>query len=520
MTEHDSVENHARSFGAAKAADVASPAARLSAFVRFLRRHPKKLAALAVVVLAPIAAHFYVESATRLEPPPIRAVRVTVDERDGVRRAGRSFTVKRGVRVAHLAGSPEEIGAAHATLLREGMVANEEIMWAGFREVIPFTPARTLLFDLGRWRYRDVEAGFPEARRREIAAQARAFDPDPFAVHMPGYSRMVFLHSLYDIAIGFEHSPLLGCTAFGLGPALTADGHALFARAFDFEAADVFDRDKVVFVVREDGALPYASVAWPGLGGVLTGMNAEGVALSVNGGRAREPSTRGVPVALSLRAVLAEARSTEEAALLLSRQEVMVSHIVFVGDAKGDFAVVERAPGEAAHVRRSGGEGRIAVTNHFDGPLGRDPKDAHVRATTSSLARRARVEELVKAVAPASATPRSAVAMLRDHACAGGESCALGDRRAIDAFIATHGVLFDLTAKAAWVSEGPHLSGRFVKIDLGEIVSREEGVVPKDELETIAADEVMGDGRYEEGRARAGGPLMGPGKRPVGGGQK
>lgn len=497
--------------------EAASATPRATRLLGFVRRHEKKLAVLAILVMGPLGAHLYIDSATELSPPPIRAVSVTVDERDGVRRAGRSFTVQRGVRIAHLAGSPEELGAAHATLLRDGMIANETVMWSGFREVVSFAPARVLLFDLGRWRYRDVEAGFPEARRREIAAEARAFTPDPFRSHMPTYSRMVFLHSLYDIAIGFEHSPLLGCTAFGLGPALTRDGHALFARAFDFEAADVFDRDKVVFVVREDGAIPFASIAWPGLTGVLTGMNAEGVAVSVNGGRAREPSTRGIPVALSLREVLATARTTEEAVGLLSRQEIMVSHIVFVGDAKGDFAVVERAPGEAAHVRRSAEAARIAVTNHFDGPLGKDPKDARVRATTSSLARRARVEELVMEVLPASATPRSAVAMLRDHRCAGGESCALGDRRSIDAFIATHGVVFDLTAKAAWVSEGPHLSGRFVKIDLGTIVSREEGVVPGAELETIPADEVMADGRYEEGRGRAGGPLMGPGRRPVGG---
>jgi hypothetical protein len=64
------------------------------------------------------------------------------------------------------------------------------------------------------------------------------------------------------------------------------------------------------------------------------------------------------------------------------------------------------------------------------------------------------------------------------------------------------------------VSEGPHLSGRFVKIDLATIVSTKEGVVPTVELETIPEDPVLADGRYAEGRERAGGPLMGPGARP------
>ncbi|MBS2014713.1 MAG: hypothetical protein JST00_17630 [Deltaproteobacteria bacterium] len=485
----------------------------------FLRRHRKKAIALGALVATPFLLHGYVGCSTRLEPPAIDERRIEAKSEGGVTRAGPSWATKRGVRIAHLAGAPEEIGAAHATLLREPMIENERIMWDGFRTFVSNAVARTLLFDIGRYRYRHVEQGIPEARRREIAAQARAFVPDPFADHMPTYTRMIFLHSLYDIAIGFEHSPLLGCTGFGLGPETTKDGHALFARAFDFEAAEVFDREKAVLVIREQGKIPILSVAWPGLSGVLTGMNAEGVAVAVNGGRARDPKAVGIPVPIALREVLAVAHDTREAVELLKKQDVMISHLVFVGDAKGSFAVVERAPGEAAFVRESGVSGRLAVTNHFDGPLGKDPKDAHVRATTSSLARRARAEELVGSVAAGSATPASAIGLLRDHGCSGGESgsCPLGDRRAIDALIATHGVVFDLTARHAWVSEGPHLSGRFVKIDLGAIVKEEMGVVPPAELETIAPDVIMSDGRYEEGRKRAGGPLMGPGAMPVGG---
>ena len=477
-------------------------------------RASKKVIALGVVLAAPLAAHVAVALVSRVEPPAIHSAPLTLSETDDVRRAGRGWSVVRGVRLAHLAGTPEEIGTEHATLLRDRMIANEAVVWDGFRDLVPFAPARVLLFDAGRLRYRHVDAGFPEARRREIAAQAAAFTPDPFAGHMATYPRMVFLHSLYDIALSFEHSPLLGCTAFGLGPEATRDGHALYARAFDFEAAEVFDRDKAIFVVREDGKIPFASVAWPGFVGVVTGMNAEGVAVSVNGGRAREPSTTGMPVAFSLRETLEQAHDTAEAIAILSRQPVMVSHLIFVGDAKGRYAVVERAPGILPFVRESNDPSRLAVTNHFEGPLAGDPRDVRVRETTTTKARRARVDELMTAVGPHAGSVAGAVAMLRDHGCAGNVACPLGDRRSLDAFIATHGVVFDLTSRAAWVSEGPHLSGRFVKIDLATAVSTREGVVPRVELESIPADDALSDGRYDEGRQRAGGPLMGPGARP------
>ena len=471
-------------------------------------------AALGALGLAAVlgVGHVAVDRLVRPVPPPLAAVSLTrTSAPDGLLRAGRGWATSRGrVKLVRLAGSPEEIGAQHATLLRERMLEDEQVLWDGFRELVPASPLRALLFDVGRVRYRHVDQNFPEGRRREVAAEARAFAPDPYETHLATYPRMVLLHALYDISLGFEKSPLLGgCTAFGVGPAASADGHALFARAFDFEVADVFDEDKVVFVVAEEGRIPFASVAWPGFVGVVTGINARGVALAVHGGRAREPSTEGMPVAFSLRETLATAEDADAAAARLAAEPVMVSHLVFVGDARGRFLVVERAPGEPAHVRSAEvAPGRAAVTNHFEGPLAGDPRDAAVRATTTTLARRARIDELLRAVPDARATPETMAALLRDHGCAGPGPCPLGDRRAIDAFIATHGLVADLTSRVLWVSEGPRLSGRFVKIDLASLVSRGDEPPEPAEVSAIPADEVLSDGRYAAARRVSGGPLI------------
>jgi len=82
--------------------------------------------------------------------------------------------------------------------------------------------------------------------------------------------------------------------------------------------------------------------------------------------------------------------------------------------------------------------------------------------------------------------------MVRDHKCAKGEACPLGDRRTLDAFTATHGVVADLTTRALWGSGGPRLSGRFVKVAPALLVSRTNGPAqPAGELETLPADEVV-----------------------------
>jgi len=46
----------------------------------------------------------------------------------------------------------------------------------------------------------------------------------------------------------------------------------------------------------------------------------------------------------------------------------------------------------------------------------------------------------------------------------------MGNRGTIDAVIATHAVVMDGTARVLWVSEGPHLMGRFIRFDLAKLL--------------------------------------------------
>jgi isopenicillin-N N-acyltransferase like protein len=260
-------------------------------------RHPRKLAALVLLAGGPLVAHGCVTAATRIDPPPIAAVRgepSTSPSYPDLRVLGPAYARHRGkILEVRLAGTPEEIGHQHGRLLYPEMVEDEGTLYAEFDRMVPVPPARWLLMDLSRWRYRRVDGGMPGERVREIAAQAAAFSPDPYAGLLPTYHRFVFLQALYDIALSFEHSPLLGCTSFALTGDAAEGGHVVLARNFDFEAGPVFDEKKAVFLVREDGRIPYASVAWPGLVGVVSGMNAEGLAVVVHGGRARAARTEG-----------------------------------------------------------------------------------------------------------------------------------------------------------------------------------------------------------------------------------
>jgi isopenicillin-N N-acyltransferase like protein len=457
---------------------------RITATVFFPVRWP--LAALAATTVIALLAHPTIVFTTRMLPPDVTVPpdTATVDARNAdLSWVGSDYARHRGkIWEVALSGTPEQIGSHQVSLMRAEMLANEAELWTQLETLVPSAWARILIFDLARIRFRHIDQLMSEPRRREIAAAAWTFAPDPWTARIPSYQRMIYLHSLYDVSLSFEHSPLLGCTSFALTDGAAEDGHTLLARAFDFEAGRLLDEHKAVFLVREKGKIPYASVAWPGLVGVVTGMNDAGLALVVHGGRAREVRSSGEPLVHTMREVLAAARTTEEALAILRAREPMVSHIVMLADHGGDAAVVERAPGEVQFVRRE--KRKLALTNHFQGPLADDPANRQVEQTTSTIDRRARLDELLARLRPG-ASIEDAIAILRDKRGTGDVALPAGDRRAIDALIATHGVVMDTTARVIWVSEGPHLEGRFVRFDVGRLLSA--GYDPRAENEVVAS---------------------------------
>jgi hypothetical protein len=199
-----------------------------------------------------------------------------------------------------------------------------------------------------------------------------------------------------------------------------------------------------------------------------------------------------------LRRLLVHARSTDEAVRLLGETDALVSHLVILSDAAGHAVAVERIPGAAPFARELGD--RAAVTNHLEGPFASDEKNQRVRAESSTLPRRARGDELVEKLGHP-ATAEDAVALLRDRGGAAGLSLPLGDRRAIDALIATHGVVMETGNRTLWVSEAPHLLGRFVAFDLARLLGNGDAAEDLGSLRSVPPDPLLDDGTWARFRA-------------------
>ena len=147
----------------------------------------------------------------------------------------------------------------------------------------------------------------------------------------------------------------------------SATNGPLFGRNLDFYTLGMLTKYSLVTVHRPSGKHAFVSVGFPGMFGVLTGMNDAGLAVAVHevfvsrdGGSLFNP--KGEPYTFCFRRILEECSTVAEAEKLLraAKRTTLVS--LSVCDPKDD-AVFEITPKNVA-VRHSS-RGILACTNHF-----------------------------------------------------------------------------------------------------------------------------------------------------------
>jgi hypothetical protein len=390
-----------------------------------------------------------------------------------------------------LKGDPYQLGYAHGALGNRLIMAADDHMFDMMARFVPSSLSRWLLRTTVYWRYRALAADTPAARRAELGGMAAALY-DPHRSVIPTYQRLLYYHATHDITQGLERSPLLGCTAFAaFGPATTG-GHLVVGRNFDFEGGEIFDEQKAVLFVHPGGRIPFASVAWVGFAGVVTGINAEGIVITVNAARTDDKSVEGMPVAFLAREVLEQAHTLDEAVAILRRHKTLVSDVYLVGDGKTmTAAIVEKSPTRFA-VRR--GKESLAATNHFlSQEFAKDGENDRLRRYLTSGYRHRRLLELLHGQRGLDA--RRAPELLRDRRGVGGTELGLGNRNAIDAVIATHSVVIDATSLTLYVSEAPHTLGRYRAFDLRRELKGEADAGP---VVDLAEDVLLGGEAYAD----------------------
>jgi predicted choloylglycine hydrolase len=161
-------------------------------------------------------------------------------------------------------------------------------------------------------------------------------------------------------------SPMTACSTIALPASAAPDHVARFGRDLDFPSLNVADKYSTVFVYHPQGRYQFAAIGWPGMIGVLSGMNEHGLALA-NMEITRSPRIpSAMPYTLLYRSVLEQCRTVREAIDYLGRTPRQTANNLMLMDASGDRAVVEITP-EQITVRRAADDAALISTNHQRG---------------------------------------------------------------------------------------------------------------------------------------------------------
>jgi nucleotide-binding universal stress UspA family protein len=244
--------------------------------------------------------------------------------------------------VMQLSGTPKQRGKAAGELLRE------QIRW-----VLPRYLKATLGYaqvpEHVRELVRGMSAGIAEDHLDQLKALAESAGVDPDGLLVANLAPDLFA--------------ALSCSCLAVSGEKSRGGEMLFARNLDWQGGSAL-RELGLLVVESGAKLRFASVTWPGLVGVATGMNEKGLAaadLVVLGRRGK--SERGVPVFFALRRAMETCGSVDEAADLLKQMKRTVLQNYMLADPK-TAAALETGPGRFR--RRNLQNGHVAVANHFD----------------------------------------------------------------------------------------------------------------------------------------------------------
>lgn len=385
--------------------------------------------------------------------------------------SGRSHLEKNayGLWELYVEGNPIALGLRNGALTDSLYRYQEKVFFEKVEELVPSRGRQWLLRKFLAWYNRKLPRSIIPQYREEIYGLSR-YASDSLNFIAPPYARCLYLHGAHDIGHALQDLAMVGCTSFAVWGENTEDGQLMIGRNFDFYAGDAFAENKVVAFVRPDSGYGFLSVTWPGMIGVVSGMNTEGLTVTINAGKSSVPLKARTPVSLVVREILQYARNIDEAIAVASRRRVFVSESIMVGSAADNHAVLIEISPRKRDVFEVENSARLVCTNHFRSKTyAHDRKNRKQIEESHSLYRFERMNELLDSTEKIDV--EKAVAILRNREGLKGQPIGWGNEKALNQLLAHHGVVFQPAERKAWVSAHPYQLGAFVAYDLNKIFS-------------------------------------------------
>jgi Acyl-coenzyme A:6-aminopenicillanic acid acyl-transferase len=388
-----------------------------------------------------------------------------INDQKAVSGSGTLLRNPEGLWELYATGDPLQRGLTMGCLTEKLFQNQVHIFFGRVAEMVPSKLKQRLLNSLLKFYNRKLADHIPNEFKAEIYGLSE-FDTHEYDFLAPRYLRNLYLHAAHDIGHAMQDLRLAGCTSFA---SRTSDtGELIIGRNCDFYMNDAFAEHKVLYFIKPDSGIPFVSIAWPGLLGVVSGMNAEGLTVTINAGKSGMPGLAKTPISILAREILQYAKTTAEAEAIARSREVFVSESIMVGSAADDTAVIIEKTPKVTDVFPWGGQRPMVCANHFQGQLLAHTKaNRQQRDCTHSNYRFLRMQQLLHDCTELH--PAAAIDILRNREGLDGMPLGYGNEKALNQLRAHHGVVFLPRQRKLWVSSNPWLLGKWVCYDLNTV---------------------------------------------------
>ncbi len=313
------------------------------------------------------------------------------------------------IKVVWLQGTSYEMGYQHGTLL------HNEIASLG-REVIDTLNFFGKGFALGRLAERRSLPEVVDECRGLVAATA------DIGITLEACMTLAF-GDVYQEFFTYLLPQILfndGCANFVAAFDATIDGQLYHGRTLDNNGSPLpyWIDNPTIFVRQPNDGIPHMFIAVPGVVWPNSGMNAEGITISLDTAHAlhlSDLSLHGTSNVQLMSEVMRRAHFYDEAYAIMESHARMRANLIIIADGKSQQAGVFELLGDEMGVRELGDRGTLYMTNHFLAP-GYEGRDV---PTESSFSRYRRFEQVLEPDGIASVygqiNPEVMVNILRDR---------------------------------------------------------------------------------------------------------
>ncbi len=431
--------------------------------------------ALGTILLVIIIGLFILQKATTLPFPSPVDTGITELERtqsiDGIFRIKNNWLKKNnaGIYELYTEGSAFERGVVNGKLTRELIHAQEQYFIQQIEHIIPSKFYLRFLKVFISWFNRDLDKHIKPEFLNEIFGVSLSASHE-FDYIGNAYQRILNYHAAHDVGHALQDLQLVGCTSFSVWNGKSSDSSLIHGRNFDFYFGDYFAKNKIISFTNPDQGYRFMTVTWGGMIGAVSGMNDQGLSVTINAAKSTIPGKAKTPITLLTREILQYAKNIEEAFKIASTSEIFVSESIMIGSAEDNItAIIEKTPDQCALFLPD--TNFITCTNHFQGDCFKtDSLNIQNISESSSKYRSMRLMELIDQ--DESISPKEMADILRDQNGIHDKKIGMGNEKAINQLVAHHSIIFKPEEKKVWISTHPYQLGQYLAYDLDDVFDK------------------------------------------------